>query len=285
MSRCMAFKLTFKKKSAIVNDARRVSKLGRRLHFISIKKQKEKLKSLEVVKPREEGKIKLKLEFNRLGNRSGMHNRENPPSSEHMSKIRAMRKIYNKQMPVLQCSGCAYSQQCPQFKAGYECAYLPFLNSHDIKNEDDLLDEMKNMATVSVRRAHLQTIMETLTGTAPSLEVSESHAMAFSQLKMLSETMTEMGKTSLEIEAEGGSVISKIFGDLGSLIEDTAQQRLNPILVEPPLTIDIAHGEASNEDVVQELVHAHTRDELAHVGKVQRDSRQMPVVAMGELKK
>lgn len=293
----MALKFKFNKTPVRVRDANKANKLGQRLRFISAKSLKSQLKAKATpAKPREEhgsgGKVKIRMEVNRVGTRTGMHMRENPPSSESMKKLRAMRRMYNKQMPVLQCSGCAFSQQCPQYKAGYQCAYLPFLNSHNIRTADDLLDEMQNMATTAVRRAHLQTIMETLTGGMPSSEVSESHAMAFSQLKMLHEAMQEQNKTSLEIESEDGSLIGKLFGDISSLVADTAHQRANVVNVVPPVTVDVPTivDRQDASEVVQELVRDHTKEELAPLARlkalvpVNQKSKSTDIM-MGEIKK
>src|SRR5690606_22368186 len=89
----------------------------------------------------------LALGVNAAGDKRGLHQRENPPSSEHMKKIRAMRKFYGKQMPVPVCNSCAFSTNCPQFKPNYECAFTPFLHSHSVRSTDDLIEGMENIVT------------------------------------------------------------------------------------------------------------------------------------------
>lgn len=162
--------------------------------------------------------------LNVAGDRRGLHNRENPPSSERMKKIRAMRRFYSKAMPVLQCSACAFSSQCPQYRAGYECAFLPFLNSHKIETVEDMMFYMKELVGSNMRRAHLATLMETMTGASPSLETSEALNLAFEQLQKLHERSTEGGST-LEINDPDGTIIGRLFGGVDGLLASTKEAR------------------------------------------------------------
>jgi len=159
--------------------------------------------------------------LNKAGTSTGIHNRLNPPDPEYMKKIRAMRKFYSPKMPCLQCNLCSFSSACPQFKAGYECAFLPFLNSHKIDTTDDLLHYMKELLSANMRRAHLSMMMETLTGAPPSPELSESLNLAFAQLTSLHDKMSESTENILELETDDNSIIGKIFGSLVALQDDT----------------------------------------------------------------
>ena len=280
----MAHKFNFKSGSTLTRDSRLSARIGQRLRFVSEKQQRERIKEQRA------GKVKVSLEFNRSGNLRGMNMRENPPSSEEMQRRRAMRRMYNKQMPVLQCSQCAFQSQCHQFKAGFECAFLPMLNSHRVETVEDLLVEMKNMAETAVRRAHVQTMMETMTGGMPTLETTEALGIAFNQLKAVHDTMTDAGKVSMSIESDDGSIISKIFGDLGSLIQETSDQRDNPINVMRPLAVDAIECKADDKEVVTELVNSHTKDELLRFGRPNSKTKEdelskMLEVSVSELRK
>lgn len=170
-------------------------------------------------------RVKVTMAVNAKGNRRGMNNVENPPSSEHMRKIRAMRKIYNKQMPELQCSGCAFSAQCPQYRAGYKCAFTAFFNSHQIDSPEDLMVSMKELLAANMRRVHQASMMETLTGTMPSAEVSEAYNMLFMQLKSLYDKMAPSAE--IEMTSEDGTIIGRLFGDLGNLVQTTHEDASN----------------------------------------------------------
>lgn len=159
----------------------------------------------------------------RDGTLKGLHNRDNPPSSEHMRKIRAMRRFYGKQMPVPQCSTCAFSANCPQFKAGHECAFKPFLQSHKVDSVSDLMFYMKELLGANMQRLHLATIFERLTGGTPSSELSESYAMLFQQLQQLHTLETEQGP-ELSVTTDDKSIIAKLFGGTNKLVAATEQQ-------------------------------------------------------------
>jgi hypothetical protein len=198
--------------------------------------------------------------LNSLGDRRGMHLAENPPDSEHMRRVRSMRRLWNKKLPTLQCNGCSFAAQCPQFKAGYECAFLPFLNSHKVDSLEDVLFYMKEMLGSNMRRSQLMMIMETLSGGTPSLETTESMNMIFMQAKQLHDTMSKAQAEGLEIELEGedSSIIGRIFGGIGSLLDETRHAKENIIDVDP-IHVETRQDEAllalpSSEHVDQELI-------------------------------
>ncbi len=170
--------------------------------------------------------------LNKVGDRRGINIRENPPSSEHMKKVRAMRKFYNKKMPELQCSNCSFASQCPQFRSGYVCAFQPFLKSHKIESTEDLIFYMKELLSSTMRRTQLTLLMETLTGAAPSLEVSEALTLAFNNLKQFHELVTTQDSISVELDDPNGSLIGRLFGGLQNLVEDTKEAGSKPIDVQ-----------------------------------------------------
>lgn len=172
---------------------------------------------------------KTKVTLNVTGNRRGMHNVENPPSSEQMKLARGMRKLWNKKMPKLHCSNCQFSAQCPQYRAGYVCSFLPFMDSHTIENEEDLMFYMKELLTLGLARTQQIVIMERLSGARPSLEVSESIAYQFNQLLQLHTSLQKAQQVSISVETDDKGVISRLFGDLGSLIDNTRQAKETPI--------------------------------------------------------
>ena len=295
----MAFKFKPKGQKVSSRDASK----SRRLHFVFVKTSKkvDRETKTEAVAPRPRSSVKITAQFNRVGDTRGLHAKANPPSSEHMKKIRAMRRFYNKQMPVLQCSGCAFAQSCPQFKAGYECAFLPYLNSHQISSEADLLESMKDLSEASIRRAHLQTLMETLTGGMPSLEVSESLKLAFDQVKDLHERLTEANRVSISVESEDESVIAKLFGNLDNLVGDTKSSSSNPIVVpldRPALPMPDTEIVDKTREVNYELMQEHNKDEVdSLIAGMQKDDfsskksaqknavRALPSISISEIKK
>lgn len=215
--------------------------------------------------------------LNKSGDRRGINRRENPPSSDEMRKVRAMRKFYNKKMPVLACSNCAFAQQCPQYRAGYECAFTPFLNSHRIESVEDLVHYMKELLGATMRRAHLTMIMETLTGASPSLEVSEALGLAFQNLTKFHEVVTAQDSLSVEIDDPDGSLIGKLFGGLGNLVETVKEAKSKPIDV--PSIVDRVQEkqkdltEETNER--KELMLAHAKESLLPALVVKSKAQQL----------
>lgn len=127
-------------------------------------------------------------------------------------------KLWNKNMPRLSCNSCAMTAQCPQYRAGYECAFLPFLHGHTIESESDLMHYAKELAKENVRRVQVGMMMETMTGQQPSVELSEQSALAFGQLMQLHERVT----ARMEVQGDGdGSILNNIFGDMRNLMAHT----------------------------------------------------------------
>lgn len=185
-------------------------------------------------------------------------------------------------MPQLQCSSCQFSQQCPQYRAGYVCAFIPFLNSHRVETTTDLVEAMKEVCGSSMRRVHLMTMFETLSGQKPGFETTEAMASAFEQLRRLHETIVEGGEIS--VETDDDSIIGKLFGGLNNLIDSTRDAQNNPVEIPVPQLTDVADSIpifAEKSEVDLELVKEHSREELEHgTGKV----KEIPTVSMSELK-
>lgn len=195
----------------------------------ALNKKSENVEDVVPFRVRPKGDTKITVTMNRNGNRRGMHNAENPPSSEQMKRARSMRKLWNAQMPKLHCSNCQFSAQCPQYRAGYVCAFLPFLDAHKIESEDDLVFYMKELLALGTSRIQQIVIMERLSGAKPSLEVSEAIAYQFNQLLQLHTSMQKASQVSISVESSDKSVIGTLFGDLGSLITSTQNAKNQPL--------------------------------------------------------
>lgn len=289
--------MVFKKSSAKLMDTNRNRRIQSRLRVLSQRRRNEQLREEKrkaqepVLKRGMRITVTKKVLLNKNGNGTGIHNRISPPSSEHMRKIRAMRKVYNRQMPVLQCSTCAFATSCPQFKAGFECAFLPFMHAHTIENERDLMEEMKNLCEASLTRVHRQAMMETLTGGMPSLETSEAFNLAFMQLKACREAMIETDTATVSVDTEDGTIIGRLFGGLDKLVEHTTEAQESPINVIPVadrVDTDRRVESPKTSEVDLELIREHTRDELEHITGSRRPRRPaekgMQLVHVGNIK-
>lgn len=220
--------------------------------------------------PQRHGRITIKT--NKIGDFRG----KNPAShfdSETARLARAKRKIYNKKMPVLACNSCVYSANCPEFKAGYVCAYNELINSHSLETLEEQHEALKNIALAGMRRFHLATAMETLSGAPPSLELTETSALIFGMVKQYTETLN--GTTEVTIE-EGG-VIGELFGGLGNLLGETTKAIENPPDLLPAVSADNpALANADESKVVVEVANDYIKmglessEDSAKSRKVQR---------------
>jgi len=249
---------------------------------IRFKKKSERIRKEEIKEENKETSLALQSSraelyapgtaLNASGNLRGMHSAMNPPSSEEMRKKRAMRRFHNKQLPVSQCNGCSFASQCPNFKAGYECSFTPFLNSHRIEGIEDVQFYMKEMIAANIKRMQQAVIFETLSGGAPSIELSEALNMAVQQLKVLNDTLAE-NDSVLEIETDDTSIIGKLFGDLSGLIGDTRSARENPIEIEA-LVVSETEKLELEEDAADNLASEAMNDfQLAQLGSKSRSEK------------
>jgi hypothetical protein len=215
----------------------------------------------------------------------GHHNKINPPSSDHMKKIRAMRQIYGKQTPRLQCNTCQFSTNCPSFKAGYECAYTPFLAAHKIDSLEDIIDSMRNVVGANMQRLHLASLFERLSGGMPSSELNEGYAMMLQQLATLKEA--EQG-TPPTVSTKGkDSIIGSLFGNINILVQTTGSHReeiaadMAGVIVEDGDTLALHAGEESLsvDALVTELQNP---DVIASSKKL---PKTIPQLAQGVIKK
>lgn len=165
-----------------------------------------------------------KIKLNIKGNRRGMHA---AGDTDEARRRQAMRKLWNAKMPVMHCNNCAFSQQCPQYKAGYECAFNRFFDAHAIQNEQDLIFYAKQLCEQGVKRSQKMLLAEALSGGAPSLETTEALSIAFAQLMQLHDRVTESAE--VEIESSDSTIIGKLFGGLDGLMSETDNAIANPI--------------------------------------------------------
>lgn len=293
----MKLKFTRKGKVDIKStDAKTAQKIGDRLTTLSQNNRAEALtesRRLQPALPREpatppgEGTPNLTLNSKRrtLTTSSAAANALALEAENEDTKRKwKARSFFGRHLTTLQCNNCTISRVCPKFKAGYECAYLPYLNSHKIETAGDLIRYMKQFAENSMRRAQLMSIQESASGGMPSLEASEALDMAFKQLKDLHTVITEENEESVELEGSH-SLIGSIFGGMKAkkLLEETREmKRVDPIVDIPQTPVPQATAaELQAQDISAELI----RDAVINQGNA-RKSLQMPATAsieQGEL--
>jgi hypothetical protein len=236
-------------------DAKKVTALQTSLTRKSFDNRLAQLKKTEsgTITESGSGKTTMTFKLKRPTNRgSAMKGK-----SEEMRKLRALRKINNRQLPTLACSNCSMSAQCPKFRAGYECAFLVFMNSHEVEDESDLVFYMKQMIGAGVKRAQKLLIFEELGGGSPSVETSETLAHLFGQMKQLHEVISAHEEASFQVETSDKSIVEQVFGSLDGLIGRTRKAQRNPIEIPLATELNPASSDSNTEskdDLVRELM-------------------------------
>lgn len=208
------------------------------------------------------------------------------PSPEEQLKEKRKwkaRSFSGRHLPVLQCNNCSLSRVCSKFRAGYECAFLPYLSSHKVESVADLSKYMKELVGNSMRRAQLMNIIETANGGMPSLETSEALDMAFRQLKDLHGVLADGTEDVLEIEGDA-SVVGAIFGGmkLEKLRAETeTMHRADPILDLPLVaqTETPAALQPMEDNVAQDLLRDAILNQTGS-GQGKKDLRSLPEISI-----
>lgn len=178
------------------------------------------------------------------------------------------RKLWNRSMPVLNCANCSFSSQCPKFRAGYECAFLPFFTSHTIETPQDILFYSKELLQQGIRRVQQAMMFETMSGAAPSIELSEQLSNLFAQLSTLYDAMK--ADSAIEIETNSESVLGSLFGDSSSLIESTENSlaAIKDLNASPEITDELKKvGTGDNNPEVHQ-------DLMTHLAKTNRQNNE-----------
>jgi hypothetical protein len=86
--------------------------------------------------------------------------------------VRKQKKVYSEKYPQLICNTCYKSGDCPEYKAGYVCAYSNMFNRFDTRKADDIMDAMTSMVDLNLGRMQRAIMFETMDGGMPTGEVT-----------------------------------------------------------------------------------------------------------------
>ena len=82
-------------------------------------------------------------------------------------KVKKPKNIYSEKYPKLVCNTCYASQNCPEFKEGYVCAFNKMFKRFDCRNTEDILEAMQGMVNMNMERMQRVAIFEMLDGGMP----------------------------------------------------------------------------------------------------------------------
>lgn len=145
-------------------------------------------------------------------------------------KVKKPKDIYSKKYPKLNCDTCYKSGDCPEYKAGFICAYDKMLNRFDTRNYDDIVDAMTSIVNANLSRMQKAMLFETMDGGMPTAEVTglidqnmrllekmkalqdTAPKTILSQRRVIKEDGSEETVTEMSVNPQEGGILSKIFG-------------------------------------------------------------------------
>lgn len=154
---------------------------------------------------------------------------ENGKFLKGQQKVRKPRNMYSQLYPKLNCDTCYKSGDCPQYQAGFVCAFDKMFKRFDTRNLDDVIESMQGMASFNMERLQRAMIFETLDGGMPTAEVtglidqnmrlmekmkdlvSNSPKAVLEQRRVIKSDGSEETTTTMNVNPTQGGVLSQIF--------------------------------------------------------------------------
>ena len=143
------------------------------------------------------------------------------------------KKLYSNKYPKLACDMCVNAQKCPEYRAGYVCAYNKMFNRYNTRDVADVIQGMQGIVDLSMQRLQRAMISEVLNGGMPDPAVSQLMNQSMQYLNQLNR-MYEYGsqeviKQTKVVRADGsqetttqisnpqsGGILAQIFGGMSS---------------------------------------------------------------------
>ena len=142
------------------------------------------------------------------------------------------KKLYSNKYPKMACDSCINAQKCPEYKAGYACAYNKMFERFNTRDMGDIIQAMQGITEFSLVRLQRGMLTETMEGGLPDPNVTNMMNQTMGLLTQL-QRMYESGSQEVIrqtkiMRADGsqemttqvsnpqrGGILEKIFGDMG----------------------------------------------------------------------
>lgn len=146
-------------------------------------------------------------------------------------KVLKPKKMFSKKFPKLACDTCYAAQKCPEYKAGYACAYNKIFDKFETRNMEDIIQAMQGIADFSLSRLQKVMMFEILDGGLPSADTTQlinqtmgilnnmkniyesGSVEVIRQTNILRSDGTRESTMSIHNPSSGG-ILEKIFGNL-----------------------------------------------------------------------
>ena len=143
------------------------------------------------------------------------------------------KKLYSNKYPKLACDMCINAQRCPEYKAGYVCAYNKMFQRYDTRNMADVIQGMQGIVDLSMQRLQRAMLTEVMNGGLPDPNVSQMMNQSMQLLnhlhKMYEYGSQEVIRQTKVLRADGsqetttqisnpqsGGILAQIFGGMTS---------------------------------------------------------------------
>lgn len=148
-------------------------------------------------------------------------------------KVARPKKMYSSKYPKMACDMCFNAQKCPEYKAGYVCAFNKMFERYNTRDIGDIIQAMQGIVDFSLMRLQRGMLTETMNGGLPDASVTNMMNQTMGYLAQL-QRMYECGNqevirqtkvlrsdgtqemTTQVSNPQSGGILEKIFGGLGS---------------------------------------------------------------------
>lgn len=146
--------------------------------------------------------------------------------------VRKPKKVYSKKFPKMACDTCYAASKCPEYKAGYACAYNKMFERFNTRDMSDIIQAMQGIVGYNMERMQKSMIFETLNGTIDpqTSQLMETNIRYMQMLKQMYETGSpEVLRQTKVLRADGteetttsitnpqnGGIMEKLLGSIMS---------------------------------------------------------------------
>ena len=139
------------------------------------------------------------------------------------------KNLYSKKFPKFACDTCNAAAKCPEYKAGYVCAYSKLFTGFDTRNADDILQAMQGMANHNLSRMQRAMVMETINGTIDdkvTAMIDQNMRLMNTMLKLHENSKTVQVRQTRTVNADGSFVEATTVSNpqSGSILEQLFSQ-------------------------------------------------------------
>lgn len=142
------------------------------------------------------------------------------------------KKLYSAKYPKMACDTCVMAQKCPEYKAGYVCAYSKMFERFDTRDMGDIIQAMQGIVDFSLLRLQRGMMFEMMGGGLPDGNVTAMMNQSMGLLNQLNALYangsTEVLRQTKVVKSDGteetttqvtnpqrGGILEQIFGSMG----------------------------------------------------------------------